>query len=192
MKKSQWTAQWNDFAGVYERHTTGKLRYKLWVFDPRERENNVSLHLSMNSAAGRGWVLLVITMNRWGKNFFLSFYFDLQLKKICLFYFRFKNDEAASTCVSPQSCWFSPVFSPSLPFFLPSTPQHLNLFQTMSVQIPSLVGTVCCQGPSGAFSAVYFLNYKLQVVLCVRVVGKEGGDCMPSSKFTTWKVWICF
>lgn len=88
-----------------------------------------------------------------------------------------------------------PVFHPravdfplsSPPPFLSSSshPQHLNLFQTMSVQIPNLVRTVCCQGPSGAFSAVYFLNYKLQVVLCVRVVGKEGGDCIPSSKFTT-------
>lgn len=53
------------------------------------------------------------------RDFLLLFFFlfDLQLNKICLFYFWLKNDEAAATPVSPQSCWFFPL--------LP------NLFQTM-------------------------------------------------------------
>lgn len=85
------------------------------------------------------------------RDFLIFFLFDLQLNKICLFYFWLKNDEAAPTPVSPQSCWF---FFPLLP----------NLFQTTSVE-SHFSGNHLQPRPSGALSAVYFVKYKFKIVV---------------------------
>lgn len=119
-------------------------RLKVWRFNPRERK----LWFSPFIHELCSWLTLLSVSNytEQRRDFLIFFfYFDLQLNKICLFYFWLKNDEPAPTPVSPQSCWFSPLLR--------------NLFQTMSAE-SDFSGKRSLPRPSGVLSAVYFVNYK--------------------------------
>lgn len=107
------------------------------------------------------------------RDFLIFFLFWPAVKQNLLVLFLVKNDEAAATLVSPQSCWFFPLLR--------------NLFQTTSAWSFILVGNVRCQDLRGFYLQFILLSTSLRLLRASLLLFLRPLFCFPS-KFSDKKV----